>query len=300
MKKLLFLLAVFMFIAGCQKEDVILNTEGDQIQKGKVFNISGFVDGVTTWPFGANAPFRHLEGTGQLNPGGSVQVVMDYLIGSFDPGTMTGTSAFGSAEIITQNGDKMYAINGAGTFSITGTMVSFTATADISGGSGEFDNVMGTITYIGSFNQLDGVTHAEWTGTFTREKPIAGSFTGENQTVTGSCLPGYSRRLAVGSGNMSHLGKINFSLEHCVNFTTGLILSGSDVLQAPNGDKLFVSHNGYCLPIPGSTNAAVTMFATITGGEGRFENASGYMWLKAIQTMPAGDAQGTCDGVIKY
>jgi hypothetical protein len=298
MKKLLVLLAVFLFIAGCEKNDVILNSQGDQIHKNNVFTITGFIDGVTTWPFGADKPFRHLEGTGQSNPGGNVQVVMDYLIGSYNH--PNGTSVFGSAEIITESGDKIYAIHGAGDFTISGTIVSFTATAKIAGGTGAYDNVLGTINYTGSFNQLDGITHAEWTGTFTREKPMAGSLSGENQTATGSCSPGFTSRLAVGTGIVSHLGKMKFSLEHCVNFTNGLIINGSDVLEASNGDKLFISHNGYTLPVPGTNIAAVTMFGTIAGGTGRFEDASGYLWLKATQEMPDGDCEGTFDGVIKY
>jgi hypothetical protein len=298
MKKVLVLLAVFLFITGCEKNDVILNSEGDQLHKANVFTISGYVDGLTTWPLGADKPFRHLEGSGQSTPGGNVQIIINYLIGSYTP--PTGTSIFGSAEIITQSGDKIFAINGNGSFSITGTLVTFTATAVIAGGTGEYDNIMGSLTYTGSFNQLDGITHAEWTGTYTHEKPIGGTFTGENVTVSGSCLPGYVRRLAEGKGNVIHLGKTSFKLEHCFNPLTGIILSGDDFLMGANGDKLYTTHIGYTLPVPGTSTYSVYMFSTITGGEGKFANASGSMWLKATQETSSPNCYGTMDGVIKY
>ncbi len=298
MKNILVLLAVFLLLAGCQKEDVILNPQGDQLNK--VFIFSGSADGTTTSPFGPNAPFRHFVATGQSTPGGNIELILDYLVTSYT--APNGTSGFGSGELITETGDKIYAINGSGTFTITGTTVTFTATAAIAGGTGEYDNIMGTFTYSGTIDQTTGATHAEWTGTFTHEKPFGGYLTAENQTVTGgSCSPGYVLRRAEGSGKLIHLGKALVSLEHCVNFTNGLIISGDDFMEAANGEKIYVSHNGYTLPIPGISNKyAVTLLGTITGGEGKFEDASGYILVKGTQTMPSGNAECTLEGVIDY
>jgi hypothetical protein len=296
MKNLIVLLAVFLIFQGCQKDDSILNSPGDQLLK--VFTISGYSDGFTTNPFGNEAPYRHFVGNGQCTPGGNTQLELDYLITSFTP--PNGTSGFGSAVLTTENGDKIYGIQAQGTWSITGTVVTFTASAVIAGGTGDYDNVKGTISYSGTLEQLTGATHAEWTGSFTREKPFAGSMTAENVTVNGSCNPGFIRRHAEGYGNAVHFGKVFGVVEHCIDFSTGIMTDGVGSLESPNGDKLFTAYNGYALPVPGTSTAAVSMFCTITGGTGRFENASGYLWIKAIQTMPSGAAECTFDGVIDY
>jgi hypothetical protein len=298
MKKLIVLLAVFLIIPGCQKEDNILNPTGDQLDK-KVFTFSGSAEGFTVFPYGEQNPFRRFEGEGQSTLG-DVDVFIDYIMTSFDPSTGTGTSGFGSGEVIMPNGSKMYAIHGQGAFSIAGSIVTFSATAVLAGGTGDYDNIMGTLSYSGTIDQTNRATQVEWTGSFTREKPIECAMTAENVTVTGSCQPGFVRRNAAGYGNANHFGKCFAELEHCISFTTGIITDGAGSLTAPNGDKIFVDYYGYALPIPSTNTAAVTMFCTIAGGEGKFENASGYYWVKAIQTLPEGAAVGGFDGVIKY
>jgi hypothetical protein len=296
MKKLLFIFAILLFLPGCQKEDTILNTPIDPLHKE--FSISGSADGITTYPFGNSAPYRHFEGEGQSSPGGDIRIILDYLITSFTP--PNGTSGFCTGELITQNGDKIYAINGAGTFSVSGTTVTFNATGDLAGGTGEFDNVKGTITYTGTLDQLTGETHAEWTGTFTREKPIEGTLWAENTTAAGSCGPGYTRRHAEGGGSASHFGNVILSMEHCVNFTTGILTEGNGTLEVANGDKIFTTHNGYMLPVPGTNTVTFSMFITIIGGVGRFEGAEGFLWVKGTQVLPEGTAECTFDGVIDY
>ena len=296
MRLLIVLFVVFLILPGCQKEESVLNSHGGELFKE--FSISGYADGFTTFPLGTAAPHRHMEGTGQSTPGGNVQIIMDYLVTSFTP--PNGTSGFGSGELITANGDKMFAINGEGTFSISGTTVTFSTTTVIAGGTGDYDNVKGVLNYSGTLDQLTGATHVEWTGTFSRKRPFGGSFTAENVTVTGSCLPGYTRRHAEGTANAIHFGKSHGTVEHCINFTTGIMVDGNGSFVSANGDKIFVSYNGYAVPVPGTNTAAVNMFCTITGGEGKFQNASGYIWAKALQTLPEGTVEATMDGVIDY
>ncbi len=296
MKKSVVLLVVFLIFQGCQKEDSILNSPVSGLYK--VTNLTGSADGFTTNPFGPSAPYRHMEATGQSTPGGDIQLIMDYLVTTFIP--PNGTSGFGSGELITANGDKLFAIKGVGTFSISGTTVTFSATSVLAGGTGDYDNVQGTLNYWGTLDQLTGATHVEWTGTFSREKPFGCSFTAENVTVTGSCSPGFERRHAEGYGNVLHCGKSLAIVEHCINFSTGILVDGEGSLEAANGDKLSIAYDGYAVPIPGTNKAAVNMFGTIVGGEGKFENASGYVWIKALQTMPAGSAEATMEGVIDY
>ena len=295
MRLFLVLFVVFLILPGCQKEDSVLNSPGDELYK--VTSISGYVDGFTTQPLGPAAPHRHMEGTGQSTPGGEVQMKLDYLVTSFTP--PNGTMGFGSGELITANGDKMFAINAVGTFTVDGTTVTSTATAVIAGGTGDYDNIIGTITYTSTLEQTTGATHAEWTGTFTRKRPFGGSFSGENVTVTGSCLTGFDRRHAEGYGNVIHFGKSFAITEHCINFSTGIILDGNGILEGANGDKIFSTYNGYAVPM-NATTAAVNLFLTITGGEGKFQNASGYIWLKATQTMPGGTVEAVMEGVIDY
>ncbi|MFO7526866.1 MAG: hypothetical protein R6W68_15540 [Ignavibacteriaceae bacterium] len=298
MKHFLVLFAFFLVLMGCQKEDSILNSPGDQLDK-KVFTFSGSAEGFTEMPYGAGNPFRRFEGEGQSNIG-DFEVYIDYIMTSLDPTTGTGTSGFANGELTFPDGSKMHAINGQGTFAIVGTTVTFSATAVLAGGTGDYDNIMGTLSFSGTIDQTNRATEVEWAGSFTRNRPVEGNMTAENITVTGSCNPGFVRRNAAGYGNASHFGKCFAELEHCISFTTGIVTDGTGSLTAPNGDKIYVAYDGYALPIPGTSNAAVSLFCTITGGEGKFEDASGYYWVKAIQTLPEGAAVGSFDGVINY
>ena len=78
------------------------------------------------------------------------------------------------------------------------------------------------------------------------------------------------------TGTESHLGKVT---AHYTGVATPsgpntLSISGSSVEVAANGDKLYATHSGSAT-LDAAFNAQGTLVNTITGGTGRFENASG-------------------------
>ena len=76
--------------------------------------------------------------------------------------------------------------------------------------------------------------------------------------------------------------------------------NGEGYFKANNGDQINATYDGFAVPIPGTSNAAVKMFVTITGGTGKYADASGFLLITAIQTLPEGAATCTFDGVIDY
>lgn len=296
----LVVVTMLFFVSGCKDTGSVFNspTTGNQPDKME-FTITGYADGLTGAPMGINQPYRHFEGTGQSTPGGQIQCTLDYLITSGN--VYSGQFGFGSGVLIAENGDKLYAIKVQGSYTSDGVNLTFNASAVIAGGTGDFDNVMGTITYTGTMNQITRVTHTEWTGTFTHEKPFSGNFTAENVTVTGgSCAPGYTRRHAEGNGYAIHFGNCTAEVDHCINFSTGIFTNGNGTIKAADGDEITSTYYGYALPIPGTNTASTIMLCTITGGTGRFAGATGYLTVHGTQELPEGTANCSFDGVIDY
>jgi hypothetical protein len=78
------------------------------------------------------------------------------------------------------------------------------------------------------------------------------------------------------TGTESHLGKVTAHYTGVATPTgpNTLSISGSSVEVAANGDKLYATHRGSAT-LDAAFNAQGTLVNTITGGTGRFENASG-------------------------
>ena len=79
-----------------------------------------------------------------------------------------------------------------------------------------------------------------------------------------------------GTAQMSHLGKVTYSLDYTLTPEAGgtFSLAGTSEFVAANGDKFFATFTGSVPPTgPGTSDA--TANSTITGGTGRFEGASG-------------------------
>lgn len=75
---------------------------------------------------------------------------------------------------------------------------------------------------------------------------------------------------SAGSGVMSHLGSVTWTLEHCYQLFDGTFGDAEVVITAANGDQLFGTFDGV---MTGETTFAETM--VITGGTGRFVGSLG-------------------------
>ena len=82
-------------------------------------------------------------------------------------------------------------------------------------------------------------------------------------------LPGFVT-VNAGSGVMSHLGRVSWTLEHCYQLFAGTFSDAEVVITAANGDRLIGTFDGI---MTGETTFAETLI--ITGGTGRFAGASG-------------------------
>jgi hypothetical protein len=79
-----------------------------------------------------------------------------------------------------------------------------------------------------------------------------------------------------GSGHISHLGAFTFHNDHSGFTVTGDTFSWTQTatIVAANGDEIFTTAVGTGTLLPNNTSEA-TLVSTITGGTGRFADASG-------------------------
>ena len=102
---------------------------------------------------------------------------------------------------------------------------------------------------------------------------------------------------AQGSGTASHLGRFTYEYQGTVNLLNGQGL-GSAELVAANGDRLFAELQGQGTPIEPPDIHRVVETYTVTGGTGRFANASGSLALDRMVNTATGVTSGTMSGTI--
>jgi hypothetical protein len=109
----------------------------------------------------------------------------------------------------------------------------------------------------------------------SRMRPLKGTFELYPQVLPGSAFPVQYIRIE-GFGELSHLGKTSF-----VNLSTlvltppaPFISTGTSVMTAANGDQIYTTFRGVHVPQEDGS-LLVTITHTITGGTGRFSDASG-------------------------
>jgi len=115
------------------------------------------------------------------------------------------------------------------------------------------------------------------------ERPIVEDLTGyvigmqlapafpDGNTFGGRCsVPSQWISTSAGSGVMSHLGSVSWTLEHCYQLFAGTFGDARVVITAANGDRLYGTFDGV---MTGETTFMETLI--VTGGTGRFTGASG-------------------------
>jgi hypothetical protein len=105
-------------------------------------------------------------------------------------------------------------------------------------------------------------------------RPFSGWASGEVQFVPAEACPQFGMRTVVEviEGNARHLGHVSLSSVHCS--AIGPIGPGTMTLVAANGDEVHLTYTGFAPPP--AADFDVDVDATIVGGTGRFDGATGH------------------------
>jgi hypothetical protein len=127
-----------------------------------------------------------------------------------------------------------------------------------------------------------------------QEVPFKGRLEGA-ATITPLTPPFLSVSIE-GTGNATHLGGFTVEIPHVVN-TTNRTSTGTYEFTAPNGDTLTAGFTGQAsLTAPGVLSIIET--ATITGGTGRFADATGNFTVERSFNQVTGLTTGSFEGTI--
>ena len=128
--------------------------------------------------------------------------------------------------------------------------------------------------------------------------PFKGSLEG---VVTVTPVPGGPPTtvdvLVDGTGNATQLGQFALTIPHRVNRATRTA-SGSYHFTAANGDTLSADFTGQSMPTATLGVISIVETATITGGTGRFDGATGGFICERLFDAVAGTTIGSFDGTI--
>lgn len=102
----------------------------------------------------------------------------------------------------------------------------------------------------------------------------------------------------VGTGTATHLGRYTEHLTAQVNFLT-MSSTGTSTFTAANGDALTASVTGQATDTGPGVVSIVEVY-TITGGTGRFVDATGTFTLESTLNLATGVSSGTFSGAIGY
>ena len=99
------------------------------------------------------------------------------------------------------------------------------------------------------------------------------------------------------TGTATYLGKFTLEAPHVVDQST-LTAVGTYTLTAANGDTLTADLDGIARMVEPPNVIAITETATVTGGTGRFEGATGSIQVERVFNRATGATTGTFDGWI--
>ncbi len=144
-----------------------------------------------------------------------------------------------------------------------------------------------------------------WAGaaTATSERPFKGTIVGGGYAIDDPTCPLGKLTVSGGTGTASHLGLMTMASLHCT--TLGPIEGGVGNLVAANGDRIEFTYNGMVDPTEFAEGARISggAYHTITGGTGRFANATGQFHMTFIGTLHFTSPMTitwTFDGTISY
>ena len=134
------------------------------------------------------------------------------------------------------------------------------------------------------------------------EKPLKASLVTQEQVGFKPDCPSRFGGTTTGKGNSTHLGKVSLTATDCItpveNYYT---FEGKLTLTAANGDKLTGDYSGSFTPTgTGSTYKLDGAKFQITGGTGRFAQATGNAELTGNQDIQTGKGKIEANGTIEY
>ena len=131
---------------------------------------------------------------------------------------------------------------------------------------------------------------------YQNDVPFKGDYITTAQFIQGPAV-----QIIRGVGEASHLGESSFVANATVNLTTPppFAIAGTAVFTAANGDQFFTQFTGTNTPL-GNGIARGILNHVITGGTGRFEDATGA--FTGIATVNQANPTNTVsfDGWIQY
>jgi hypothetical protein len=101
-----------------------------------------------------------------------------------------------------------------------------------------------------------------------------------------------------GTGNATQLGHFTFEYDEVVDLSTGSG-TGTYELTAANGDTLTAHWTGYGVPTEDPAVLLIIENATITGGTGRFANASGRFTVERLFNFVTSAGPGSIEGTMR-
>jgi hypothetical protein len=128
------------------------------------------------------------------------------------------------------------------------------------------------------------------------ETPFKGT---ANATETGTIVFPIRFLDRQGTGTATQLGKYTSHLTAQINLLTSHA-TGAATFTAANGDTLTATVEGQATPTTTPGVLSVVEVYTITGGTGRFADATGTFTLENIVTQATGVSTGTFSGTIDH
>ena len=125
--------------------------------------------------------------------------------------------------------------------------------------------------------------------------PFKGSLAGD-VTIT-PLDPPFLSVLVDATGNATQLGQFTLTIPHIVNPANGTAI-GSYEFTAANGDTLFADFTGQATPTATPGVLYIEETATITGGTGRFADATGSFTVERLFDTIALTTTGSFEGTV--
>ena len=125
--------------------------------------------------------------------------------------------------------------------------------------------------------------------------PFKGAYDGHESDVVqgGSLLVDGS-----GAGTASYVGRFSYAWKVTVDLATGLTTGGKFQLVAASGDAINGFFVGRGVPTDTTNVNHILELATISGGTGRFQGATGSFTLDRLVDLTSGLTSGTVTGTI--